>query len=105
MSSYILFAIFVLLGVLAFAMLAYLLKALPKKAKSAIVEDSEVIDDKLFQTINLSINEINNDNQTPVNNDEPLYNKDDIVYTEDKKEEPKVVDDKTIEIDISSANL
>lgn len=106
MSKYILFAIFVLLGVLAFSMLAYLLKAFPKKAKSTVAEDNEAIDDKLFETINLSINDINNENSTPVNNDEPLYNKDDIVYTEDTKEpEQKIDDDKTIEIEINSANL
>ncbi len=107
MSKYLLFAIFVLLAALAFAMIAFLIKQKPKKNKVAAVDDGiEEIDEKLFETINLSINDINEaNNAEPVNSGEPIYDKDDIIYTEDNKpEEQDNVDDKTIEIEINSAN-
>lgn len=107
MSKYLLFAVFVLLAALAFAMVIYLIKQRPKKDKVAAVDDGiEEIDEKLFETINLSINDINEANNTePVNSGEPVYDKDDIIYTEENKpEEQKDVDEKTIEIEINSAN-
>ena len=106
MSKYLLFAVFVLLAALAFVMLAYLIKHKPKKDKVTTNDEIDEIDEKLFETINLSINDINEaSNNETVNSGEPIYDKDDIIYTEDNKpEEQKDVDEKPIEIEINSAN-